>query len=205
MKSIWLTLPFLLTLPLLGTVTLEFSTFDNSLKGISDSTGSAAVNGLSWGIVVDTTGDGFPALAGGVGLNLNDGVDLGSGDLFFHGGTTDFWPFPVTAPGDGAIIAATSIDPYSGTGVTSGDNFAIIWFDTGTSAGSPIPAGTRYGMIQDAGLTVPPDGTASTDFSGIFAGTDATPRPADLELIPEPSSLLLLGLGLGAMARRRRR
>lgn len=201
-------LVLLLALPARGTITLQFSDFANALTGLSDTSGGTGVNGLTWGILIDTEGDGipqdggFPALVGSLGLNLVDGVDLGNNDLFFFGGTTT--TVGGLDGGAGGVTTANDLDPYSAAGVTTNDPFYVMWFgNTGIVENSELAPGTPYGIIDDTPLTLPADGTGTTSFASTFAGADAV-RTADLTLVPEPSSLVLLLLAGFPILRRRR-
>lgn len=177
----------LLALPAQASISLQFSDFGQALTGLSDSIGASPVNGLSWGILIDTTGNGFPNPAAPVDVDLtaSAGAELAPGRFFFPGGTT------VTVPGldggSGGVSTANNLDPYIVPEVSAGQAFAIVWFDSGTSTGDPLPPGSSLGVLTHPGLLLPADGTGTSSFAALFAGPDPT-RPADLAtdvLIPD--------------------
>lgn len=199
-----------LVLPASATITLQYTDFSNALTGISDSAGTSPVNGLTWGIIIDTDGDGLPteggepALIGSLGLNLKNGADLGSNDLFIFGGATIFWPLGPES-GNGSITTANDMDPYafSAEGVSANDPFYLIWFNTGIVADSVLAPGTNYGLIEKGEFLLPGDGTPTTSYASLFAGEDPI-RAAEFQLVPEPSTMFLCIVSGASLLRRRR-
>lgn len=182
-------------LPVFGTLSLTFSDLDGTFSGLSDSSGDPS-GVLTWGVLIDTGGDGLPVLGGSVGLNLQDGVDLGSSDLFFLGGST------LAIPPGGGVGTASGIDPYAYGGVSANDPFYILWWgDTNIVEGSELLPGTDYGLFTDSSFLLPADGA---DISYSAQIEDNTIRPANLSLVPEPSTLILLLGSLIPLIRRRR-
>ena len=189
-------------------VTLQFSQGGKGATGFSNAAGTPT-NGMRWGIVIDTSGNGF-------GDGTYDSITLGSnGFVNANGSATDDYfvdtgllTQSIGAPffagveaGAGAITTTNTVpDPGTVTGLTAGDAFGIIWFDSNSGAD-----GAKYGFFTSASFQMPGAG-AVTSFSDAFAGADPS-RSASLTFgaVPEPSRIVLLGLaGLGLMIRRRR-
>jgi hypothetical protein len=161
---------------------------------------STPTNGMTWGIVVDTS-------PGGTDLSLiSDGIGpltiTSDGFLSVDGTVTPdyyFW-------NDSALTAnqTTTDGPppsfslgYIGTtgplttdenGVEAGDPFGIIWFQSNGSGGD------YYGFLTDPSFVLPADGD-TLDFSSDISSAD---KPADYMVseIPEPSPLTLAFGGL---------
>lgn len=190
---------------------MTFSDGVGSLK-VTDSTGTGSgsdvgTNNLTWGILIDTENYGIPeiggspALVGSVGLNLTDGVDLGSNDLFFLGGQTFNTPFgPYAGPGS---VGTNDFDPFSpGNGVDVGDPFYVVWFDLGIVENSELLPGTAYGLVEEATFLLP-SSDATISYSPLFSATNDT-RTAGFQLVPEPSFVVLLLMSCVPLLRRRR-
>lgn len=195
-----------------ATVTLGFSTSSSKLTGLANAAGTIT-DGMIWGIVVDTAGDGFDSGAGSYDgftipaagpanqtfLSVNS---VATDDLFFRDDASFLTAtFGGTDGGSGAVGTIDNI-PYT-NGISLGDSFAIMWLATSTAA-----TGDDYGFLTNAGFTMPSDPGTYTGYAALFTGADAA-RPADQTFgptgIPEPSRVVLLGLGaLGIFARRRR-
>jgi hypothetical protein len=196
-----------------ATVTLQFGqTAVARATGFANAAG-IATNGLRWGILIDTTGNGF--LSNGnysfipgttTSAFATDSTGATTDDYFYTTGLTTITTTPTSNDpgGDGSITALTSV-PFGGTtGISSGDSFAIIWFD-----GTPAP-GSAYGLFTNAAFTIPND-SAAVSYASVFAGSTPDPiKPANLNFfdpvaVPEPSRVMFLALGaLGLIARRRR-
>jgi hypothetical protein len=184
-----------------SSVSLLFSDINNSLTGLSNSSGPSPVNGLAWGVLVDTLDDEFNSpLFASVGLKIEDGADFGNGYTFFYGGVTVQQTFSFDT-GNGAVITSESFT-YS-SGAAPGQNFAIMWFDSGLNENSSLSAGDNYGLLTNAGYNLPPDNSNNFSYAALAAGADPT-RLANLELIPEPSTALLAFFGLAGLLRRKR-
>ena len=163
-----------------STVTLSFTGFFNALTNLSDSDGTSAVNGLTWGIIIDTQRDGFSDFGISLGQEpvvLADGIFITSDDLLLFGGTTSSVPMGFLEQGDGAIRTAT-FDPFAFPGVDENDPFRIIWFDAGVEEGSLLLPSVRYGNVANVGLLIPSDGS-TTGFEGLFEGNEPI-RPTNL-------------------------
>ncbi len=201
-----------------ATTTLRFSvTGTNRATGFSDHNGTAGVDGMRYGIVIDTSATN--------GLNAN-GFQSGNYDVFDNtvsgflkvGGVTtdDYYHAGSTT----TSLGATGTDPGGSGGITSvvgapngtdgvfagvstSDPFALIWFESAVNAN-----GSYYGLMTDASFQLPAGGS-TVDFNAPFTGSTADPiKPASYQFgaaVPEPSRFLLAGLGLVGLVMRRRR
>lgn len=202
-----------------ATVTLQFSLAGTArATGFSNSAGLVGIDGMRWGLIVDTNNNGFSGTQydGGFGINS-------SGFLTVNGIATDDYYVANAAqtttsttgatggdPGGSGTITAISGVPFGNVGsvtnlIDVGDPFALVWFESGTAAGN------KYGMLGNQSVNpqfdIPADG-ATTPYATFFAGAspDAIkPTNFTFQGAPEPSRLILLGLGgLGLVFRRRR-
>ncbi len=203
-----------------ATVTMGFNdAFDsaNPTYGIVSNLANAAgvvTNGMQWGIIVDTGGDGFSngahygAYAAGVttaGFLSSNGA--ATNDYYIPGTTTvdattsGYKEGNGTIPGNGSILddLTVNLGSVGATSISAGQSFALVWFATNTSG-----AGSSYGIVTDASFVLPADGASSVEFGAPFGGNDAT-RPASFIIAPEPSRLLLLAFGMVGLVMRRRR
>lgn len=192
--------------PFVGKIASNFANF-----------GGVATNGMRWGVIVDTSNNGFSnsglsydAYAAGVTTNGFFGnAGAATDDYFIAGGLTA--DSSLTSEVDTGIAGAagtifnTSSIPLTASGgvVNTGQKFALVWFSTNTS-----DAGDHYGFFTDVSFVLPSDGS-TTPFDGLFAGADpirsASNTFAAVAGVPEPSRMLLVGFGaLGLMFRRRR-
>lgn len=203
-----------------GAVTLTISAVTGATSGVltnlASSTGDVTSTKV-WGILVDTSGNGF---AGG----YNGGISLVAGastTLQNSGGATDD-VFIVSsnlmvntnnATLDGGTVAAgtlarpTQIASVAfANGISQGDAFRIMWFDA-TALGGTADNGSKYGVYSNAGLVIPADGS-NTSFNALFVGAETTVVPGNLTLqgaaVPEPSAALLGAIGALGLLRRRR-
>lgn len=164
--------------PLLAgaTANLTFSNSTAKLTNLLDATGTVG-SGLTWGIVIDTAGDGFDALNGthyfapdagmplpGTGTFLRDHTWAITDDYFFRA-TSSTQVLAGTDGGAGGITSLTSL-PY-GPGFGAGDSFAVIWFSTPNSAA----AGDKYGLLWIPQFVLPPDGSGA-NYAPNFPGPD---------------------------------
>ncbi len=180
----------------------------------------AVTNGMKWGIVVDTSGNGFAN--SGSSYDFYAGGVNSAGFFSANGGTSDDYFIPgtvtvdasslglqegdlSTVPGNGSIVDDLIFNPaYSSvTGLGIGDSFALIWFSSSTSA-----AGDKYGFFANPSFTMPSEGNP-TSYGTPFAGTDPVRTASNTfqnpTLAPEPSRVMFLALGgLGLLMRRRR-
>ena len=192
-----------------ATVTLQFSQGGIGATNFSNSSG-VATNGMSWGIVVDTTGNGFSsgnydALASSIASSQALSVGSVLGDDYFvpSGLQTQTLGAPFFSGAEAGIGGITNIASLALTnGISSGDAFAILWFET--NSGSD---GAKYGFFTDPSFTIPADGN-TTPFTTPFVGADPT-RSANLTFggtaAPEPSRTVLAFFGLAMVGLRRRR
>lgn len=148
-----------------------------------------ATSGMTWGVLVDATGDGFGVTSTG-SINTFDFSSNGSinGDSYFTGSAaTAFSP-----PFGGAGVALNT-DPITLSGdVGAGDSFALFWTD-----------GTYYGFATETLAVLPSDGS-TTAFNTVFSND---PYTAAGTIVPEPSTYAMLAgaLALGYVMVRRRK
>jgi hypothetical protein len=197
-------------------MTLQFASTSSVLTNLQNSAGQTNQT-LVWGIVVDTTGNGFAPGTYSPGFSVSDNAV----------GNSPNGQFLSTASGasDDLLFISSNLMTLSGTGdnstgfarptnltslnyvngVTQNDNFALIWFDFTTKTGQVAGEGSKYGFLTNAGFVLPADAGSSVTFAPLFAGPDPA-RPANLTfgVIPEPSTALLGLLGVLGLVRRRR-
>ena len=195
-------------------VTLSFATGSSKLTHIQNAAGTAT-GGLRYGIVVDTIGngfyssgtsyDGFAFPASGTGLFLSQENGTGTDDYFYNFGTTTIASVAGTDGGNNAVTGTLILNKdlsISENGISAGDRFALIWFDSLSTADE-----AKYGFLTVVGMNLPANGVSMTNgLAGLFEGTDPV-RTASFTLgaVPEPSRALFFGFGLiGVFFRRRR-
>ena len=197
-------------------VSLSFSTASSKLTNIQNAAGDAS-GGLFYGIIVDTSGNGFSANgidydgftlpAANSGQFLSTSLGVVTDDYFYWTGASTVASVGGTDGGPNAVTGTFTLnkDLTAGeNGITSGDAFALIWFDSGAAAD-----GDKYGFLNVAGMNLPADGGSLTSgLSGLFAGADPI-RSASLTFggtaAPEPSRTVLAFFGLAMVGLRRRR
>ena len=195
--------------------TIAFSGTTNFATNFLNGSGVNSI--LIWGVLVDSTGNGFLeggylpgfSLAAGSGTNAGAPVALST-----SGGVTDDYLVMsgnlmnlTTSTTDGAAVGLNRITGlnsfnYVGT-MNGGDAFKIIWFNRAVLGGSAA-GGEQYGTFQTATLnTLPPDPTASISYQTAFAGADVA-KPMTFVAVPEPSAVLLGAISALGLLRRRR-
>lgn len=166
---------------------------------------TASTNGMTWGILVSSTGAAFDAntvstLSAAL-LNFSIPATPTGASTPIQIGTTGFY-FAEAQAQTSSSGPPTFSNGYMGadslnlTGsVGSGDPFGVLWFPTGTTTN-----GSAFGFQVPTGInTLPSDG------SSITSGIVTTPGLATYTIAPEPSRAILAALGLGLISLRRRR
>ena len=198
-------------------MTIQFSTTSAKLTNIQNAAGTAA-GGLNWGIIIDSNGNGFSeggssylggfAMPSGGGTYLSNSSGIVTDDYFYRGSTNNTTTASATGTDAGTnLITTISSVPFGVNDITTGDRYALIWFDTGASTAS----GAKYGFLTDASalFAMPADG-ATVQFtsanSSPFSGADPVRLASNtFAAVPEPSRMILLGFGLVGVFFRRRR
>lgn len=172
-----------------------------------------ATNGMRWGIIVDTSGNGFAS--SGTAYNAYTAGVTTAGFLTSSGGLTDDYYVPGSLTVDASIFTGADGGSTAGAGsimdnivvdytngMSAGDRFAIIWFDSNSGA-----TGAKYGFFTDSSFVIPADAGTAVPFSSIFAGNDSIRSASNtFQAVPEPSKFLAFSFGmLGLMLRRRRK
>jgi hypothetical protein len=178
-------------------------------------------DGLSTGNPLNTTVDGGTLFGGNTtydaGFTLSGTTALPTGQLLNVGGVaSDDRLFisntaMVLVSGD---VRITALNNFSyDANMAAGDKYAIVWFDS-TTVGSVVAGGSKWGAwFKDGaavnnGLIMPADPgsyTTSAGPAGNFGADGAAgTKQANLQFVPEPSSMLLGLLGAVGLLRRRR-
>ena len=217
----------LLSLMAAGASQAATLTFTNSgagayATGFGDSSGNVGF-GLIWGVVVDTTGNGFATGLWDSGFSYTGGNTTGITLQSTAGGATDdvlFLNATVTSnlstAVDGAAIGAGRVNSITsvtyGGAVAGLQPYAIIWFNRGIALGSASQDGQMFGLATGGTNASPlfrlPAANGDTiDYSPAFLGADPV-KTANISLggavIPEPSAALLGAIGALGLLRRRR-
>ena len=199
-----------------ATVTIQLAEpFSGGIPSNLANAAGVITNGMQWGIVVDTTGNGFAN--SGTSYDAYAAGVTTAGYLGANGTTTDDYYIPGTVTKNGAGLFEGDFTTQAGNGSivddlnnvplptagSAGKNFALVWFSTSSSNG-----GDKYGFFTAGAFTMPTDGQ-TVSYGSPFVGNDptrsATSTFASLVAVPEPSRMLLAGFGaLGLMMRRRR-
>ena len=207
-KFLALVFTFLASVASHATVTLQFSTASSKLTNIQNAAGDAS-GGLRWGIVVSTSNgsfdangtnyDGFTFPSSGTAVILANGTSgAATDDVFYWGGNVTSASVGGTDGGSNVITTLSNISLADG--ISTGDPFALVWFDTSTTND-----GDKYGFLTDASFVIPADG-ATIDFSGAFSGADPTRLASNtLGAVPEPSRAVLAIIGFFGLISHRRR
>jgi hypothetical protein len=191
--------------------TLQFSQGGKGATNFANSSGTVT-NGMSWGLIIDTSGNGFQAGSYGQ-FSVN-----ASGFLEINGVATDDYyvstglatqtigaPFFSGGEAGAGAITTTTGGPDVGTvaGLTAGDAFGLVWFSNVGDTSASV--GDAYGFFTHGSFTYGGAGSIIS-FSNAFTGTDPI-RSANLTVagIPEPSRAVLVFGGVLGLAMRRRR
>ena len=207
-----------------------------ALKNVQGTTATDLVAGRLGLIIVDTTGDGF--LTG-----LTGGTSPAAGNVFSSANkySTTGAGLTINSTFGGDLVVArlttsTSFGDTTMAGALTGftatpylnKNFAIVWFNTLTTAGSETlaSAGLNFGIARGADWTFPAAdsgaytyGTAVSNLDQITLGAGGSSTAAtaavgqsvafatagtSLQFVPEPSAALLGAVGALVLLRRRR-
>ena len=154
-----------------------------------------ATNGLYWGVLIDTAGDGFSVTPTGTISAFDFTIDgiLGGDSYYVGDDTTTFVPAGPFA-GTGMATSVNSIP--LGSGIDTGDSWGVFWTDGGSAYGFVTVAGTGSGTEPATSGTVLPSDGATVAYNSLFSGTQTA--GGSIGVIPEPSSYALLG-GLFAL------
>lgn len=197
-KKKYITLALLLSASAVQAVT--FGGF--SAQAVTTAGAADLPAGSSTYLIVDG-GDGFDFLTAGdmaAGLSFTNGsVVTGTNDyVFAYNASQNF------GPGVSVIGGNTTFNLSDNTGLT-GNAFALVYWDSETTASVTSSAGKAFGFHTHASWVVPASEAANETFGGIFttlAGITSTGT-----VVPEPSTYAALA-GLCAlsfvMVRRRR-
>jgi len=187
-------------------VTLQFSTTSIFATNFANGAGVGGSQ-MVWGIVVDASGNGFSTTSYTPGFNYTGNLSTGA---VFTGTDDVLYLAPAvmtltTNTNDGGAIGLNRITTLTSlvmTGnVSTGDSFAVIWFDK-TAVGGASAGGDKFGIFQNAAFVLPAD-TATQSFASVFTGADSL-KTMTGQLVPEPSVALLGALGAFGLIRRRR-
>lgn len=206
----------------LGSVTINFSSFDAQVAQNFANSGGVATDGMFYGIIVDGNGDGFSSSYAAVNLALSGQYLLtttsggATGDVmilsgFLTGDTSGYVDIDGNAGGTGGLFDVADI-PFGtgvGAGIGLGDAFRVVWFSPGNSESAGYLADASFTMPADGGLvdiTAPFAGTDPIRSAGLgYTGTSGTPTDLQgITFVPEPSSALLGAVGALGLLRRRR-
>lgn len=202
------------TFLVLFTSSLAFGavTFQLNESGFENVSG-VATDGMAFGWIVDTNGDGFsPGSYLGFDINFNgqfleNTLSGATDDWFVYGGTqgsaqnppvtADVFPLgPGTISSNADIAYNTSLGSFN-----SSMEFAVMWFPTG----SAFNEGDVYGFATDTStelkMLVPAD-----TFANSVPDSISTKTPS-FAVVPEPAHFAVAFglLGLGVVMWRRRR
>ena len=178
-------------------------------------------------VIVDTGSDGFlgHSFNGSLTVTSDPGV-LSSSASATLGGT--FGGDLVIGRLTSGVLSGNTNFAFTGmsnldTSTYSGKNFAIVWFDTGTTPANTtgnVANGTKFGIVSGSNWQAPassPGGTfnVGTAFTAITDGSTSTAAQAGqsvvfstygttFTVVPEPSAALLGAFGVLGLLRRRR-
>jgi hypothetical protein len=202
-----------------GAATLTFSAVSGATAGVL--TNLAGSNGTvnqarAWGILVDTSGDGFKL--GEYMAASNSMVAASKNVLSIASGVTDdvLYIAPAmmvnsnNATLDGGSLATGNLarpTTFTSMGTPNGSvgqAFMLVWFDNAAALGTAAKDGDKYGAFRLPSFTIPADG-AAVSFAPNFVGVEPV-RLADQSFLPVPeaSTALLGALGALGLLRRRR-
>lgn len=191
-----------------ATTTLQFSVSPNGATGFSNTAG-VATDGMLWGILIDSGGNGFnqgsyDAFNSGASGFLSVGGTLTDDYYFFTSTATSTLGAPFFAgveAGAGGITSVSGV-PSTGdgiTGVAGSDPFGLIWFESSNAL-----AGSKYGFFTTGTFLLPASGVSN--FSSVFAGADPNRSTTfTFSAVPEPSVCVLGMFGVAVVVFRRRR
>jgi hypothetical protein len=188
-----------------ATVTVVFNApFSGGMSSNLANTSGVVSNGMKYGILVDTTGNGirgtYDPLAMTQGMSVvltNFGASTGDCLILATDLTSDSSQGGALKEGDfttpGGNGGVTGLLFALSNGVAAGQSFRLVWYDAATD---------RLGVLASAQFIVPADGQTVT-YAQVFEGVDPV-RSATNIAFPEPSTALLGVLGALSLLRRRR-
>lgn len=201
----------------------------SALLNVQGSTpGTDLVGGRLGLLIVDTTGDGFLNGGGNTGITTGNPLAALSYTAAGAGLTVNS-----TFYGDTVLARLTTTVSFGQTFIEGNlnasvasylnKNYAIVWFDTLTTAGSETAGTGKFGIARGADWVFPaadsgtftyggagnldqltlnngPGGSATVSSGGVGFATNGT----SYVIVPEPSAALLAAIGALGLLRRRR-
>ncbi len=190
-----------------ATTTLEFSVAPTGATNFANAAG-VATNGMAWGVIIDTSGNGFKTGQYGasvlklltvltVGGVATDDYYVATGLARRRGGML----FTGSEAGNGGITTTNTV-PDAGAATRFGHRKHSDWFGWRLCC-----TGSNYGFLTEADFTMPGAG-AIQSYANDFTGADPV-RSASLTIaasgVPEPAGSSLALLGFASLFLRRRR
>lgn len=192
-----------------ATVNIQISQGANQATNFASRDGNTS-NGLVWGLIISTGNTTFADIPANFQLSTSlDGTLIpGSDDylimstvLTAQGTTTD-----AANPGKINIMNGITMNVPATNAIVTGNQFAIVWFDTSITSATQNTAGGGqwYGLLTNAAWTIPAAGATQNISAAFSTSPDPVKLADDVRIAPEPSAMLLGLLGAVGLLRRRR-
>ena len=204
----------ILVLSVIGAVSASASTtftFNSPFVGgvssnLSDASGTVGVNGLFYGVLVDTNGGSFASSTydavtlslGGVYSLKTSGVATDAVLVLASDKTSNTSAFLegglIVSGGNGGV---TSVTINYTNGIAAGQTFSLIWFDSSNNTA---------GLLSSSQFILPTDSGSFVTADSVFVGVDPVRSATGVIFVPvpEPSVGVLGALGGLVLFRRRR-